>query len=242
MVGGRALGFEVLGLDRGVLMMIDRETESRWTHFEGKAVSGPLAGTRLPLIPLEQMTWGEWMQSHPDTLVLDEHTGFEGRYREVRPGFQTGFTGAFTDDRLPPNSIVVGVEANGSYKAYPTDLILARGGVVDDAVGAMPIVVTFDKAARGGLAYSRVVEDRVLSFEPASAAPPLMRDAETGSLWDFRGVAVSGPLTGRSLEWVPSFVTQWYGWWIYHPDTEVLGAAEEWAGVEAPEVPRRRPR
>lgn len=81
---------------------------------------------------------------------------------------------------------MVGIEANGSHNAYPTDLILASEGVVDDAVGAMPIVVTFDKAARGGLTYSRAVEDRVFSFEPASAAPPLMRGAETGSLWDFR--------------------------------------------------------
>ena len=147
MVDGKALGFEVLGLKDGVFLMSDRETDSVWTHFEGKALEGRLAGTQMPLIPLQQMEWGEWKERRPDTLVLAENTGFENRYREVRPGFATGFTGAFVDERLPPNAIVIGVRAGDQDRAYPVDLITARSGMVNDELAGMPIVVTYDAAA-----------------------------------------------------------------------------------------------
>ena len=48
-------------------------------------------------------------------------------------------------------------------------------------------------------------------------------------------------MSGRSLEWMASFITQWYGWSIYHPESTIMGTPEEWARVEAPETrgPRR---
>ena len=44
------------------------------------------------------------------------------------------------DPRLPENALVYGVE-NGEGKAYPLAEVRARGGVVNDAVGPLPVVI-----------------------------------------------------------------------------------------------------
>ena len=51
-----------------------------------------------------------------------------------------------------------------------------------------------------------------------------LRETETGSTWDTGGHAVDGPLTGASLKFVPSFISEWYGWSGYHPETGLYEA------------------
>ena len=43
----------------------------------------------------------------------------------------------------------------------------------------------------------------------------------TGSIWDFRGRAISGPLAGRQLRKIMVLKDYWFDWKIYHPDTAV---------------------
>ena len=63
MVDDRTLTFEVFGLLQEVLIMIDRETGTLWTHLDGKAIQGPLEGKRMTMIPAPHMTWKEWVRS-----------------------------------------------------------------------------------------------------------------------------------------------------------------------------------
>ena len=49
MLDGLLFTFEVFGLHQGVLTMIDRETGTVWTHLDGKALRGPLDGSRMGL-------------------------------------------------------------------------------------------------------------------------------------------------------------------------------------------------
>ena len=65
MIQGQALTFETFGLNKGVMTMRDRETGTVWTQLDGKAISGQLSGERLTMIPMPQMTWGEWITNHP---------------------------------------------------------------------------------------------------------------------------------------------------------------------------------
>ena len=44
----------------------------------------------------------------------------------------------------------------------------------------------------------------------------------TGTVWDRSGRAVAGPDTGAELGFVTSFVTEWYGWAAYHPNTGIF--------------------
>ena len=50
--------------------LVDAETSSTWT-FEGKAVSGPLAGRQLKKIFVLEDYWFDWRIYHPDTAVYN---------------------------------------------------------------------------------------------------------------------------------------------------------------------------
>lgn len=222
MLDGKRLTFETFGLLDDVFRMKDRETGTIWTHLDGKAIAGPLEGQRLTMIPLPQTTWGEWKTAYDDTLILSSETPFSDRYvRPVQIGVFNPREANYGDDRLPSNILVVGVEIDGVFKGYPLfDLALA-GGVVNDAVGGMPIVVVYDQIARTGLAYLRQHDGQILEFYNASDDGYEIRDRETGSLWDIHGRKKAGSGEEVRLEFVPSFITEWYGWSAYHPESQL---------------------
>jgi hypothetical protein len=51
-------------------------------------------------------------------------------------------------------------------------------------------------------------------------------DAETGSTWDFSGLATSGQLAGQKLKPVALLKDFWFDWKIYHPQTTVYSLGE----------------
>ena len=224
MVDGSALTFEVFGLLKQVLTMVDRETGSVWTHLDGNAIQGPMSGARMAMIPAPQMTWGEWRTLNPDTSVLSPDTPFADRYRPVRIGRLGGTEQLFGDDRLPPNTLVVGVEVGGQFRAYPVEELRRVGGLVNDTLSGQPILVLFDPGSEMGLAFSRLVDGQTLHFYDTSEEGLELRDGETDSEWDLLGQGGSGPLAESALEFVPSFISEWYGWSAYHPETTLFEA------------------
>ena len=206
------------------MLMVDRETGTVWTHLVGNALRGPMEGSRMRMIPVPQMGWGEWKTIHPDTLILSSDTPFQDRYRPVRIGVFRQNEAIFGDERLPANTLVVGVEAGGLFKAYPLEELEKVRGVVNDIVAGEPIVVVYDSAAQSGQAYSRVVEGQVREFYNASPTGFELRDRETDSLWDVLGQALSSVEEGTNLKFIPSFISEWYGWSGYHPETGLFEA------------------
>ncbi len=58
-------------------------------------------------------------------------------------------------------------------------------------------------------------------------------DHETGSVWSQPlGEAILGPLTGQTLELLPSTLTRWGDWKAAHPDTLALDVASNNRGFE----------
>ena len=55
--------------DQTIPDIIDAETGSRWSLFNGTAIAGPLAGTNLERIPSTTSFWFGWKDFHPDTYV-----------------------------------------------------------------------------------------------------------------------------------------------------------------------------
>ena len=208
----------------GVFRMRDRETGTIWTHLDGKAIAGPLEGRRLEMIPIPQTTWGQWKADFADTLVLSPDTPFQDRYvRPVQIGVFNPNEAIYGDDRLPSNTLVVGVEVDGVFKGYPISELELAGGVVNDTLASHPIVVVYDPAARTGVAYLRELDGQTLEFYNVSEDGDgyELRDRATGSLWDVHGRAVVGAYGETRLEFVPSFISEWYGWSAYHPETQL---------------------
>jgi hypothetical protein len=63
-VEGLLLTFEQAGGDESIL--IDRETGSRWNPLNGRAVSGPLRGTRLPAVVSTTAFAFGWSDYYPE--------------------------------------------------------------------------------------------------------------------------------------------------------------------------------
>lgn len=226
--GSRELTFGVSGLlIRNALVMYDRETDTLWSQFLGRAVRGPLTGT--PLIPsgVTLTTWETWRDAHPDTRVLDQGGVWRDPYTFYYGDGSAGILGETnSDDRLERKEFVLGIQRDGGFaKAYPFRH-LAGTPVVNDEAPGLPVVVAFDAERGIGQIFSRSVGERVLTFEqgvPIEGDGLLLRDVETGTLWSpVTGEALSGPLAGSRLELVPSFVVFWFAWTDFHPDTELF--------------------
>ncbi len=206
----------------GVFRMRDRETGTIWTHLDGKAIAGPLEGQRLNMIPIPQTTLGQWKADYAETLVLSPDTPFQDRYvRPVRIGVFNPNEAVYGDDRLPSNALVVGVEVQGVFKGYPIDEIRSAGGVVNDTIAGRPVVVVYDSQTQTGVAYLREIDSQTLEFYNVAEGVFQFRDRETDSLWDVHGRPVEGVYGVARLEFVPSFISEWYGWSAYHPETEL---------------------
>jgi len=122
-VDGKRRLFNVFGLFRGVMAMIDPSTETVWSHLAGEALLGPDKGKTLPALPVVNTTWGEWKRLHPDTTT----PVWDARYRRyysqkvisgqdyLPPTFCPTLSG-LRDDRLAPNALVLAVRVEGQAR------------------------------------------------------------------------------------------------------------------------------
>ena len=125
--------------------MFDDETGSVWSHLDGRALTGPLAGEQLRVLPLQSTTWSAWLAEHPDSSTPDlqdtalawvagyeEATGrpFEDRLALGSDELGSSFRDSLDeiDPRLPANQLVIGALAGlltlvkGLPMAYNRDL------------------------------------------------------------------------------------------------------------------------
>jgi hypothetical protein len=152
-LAGQTLSFIVSGaLYRNSLIMLDRETGTRWSHLLGAAVVGPLKGEELRMIPHTFTTWGKWRRAHPHGLVLSPalapYDSYEGYYESS----QTGIIGRRREDpRLEPKDVVLGV-MSPSAKAYALR-DLERLGRIRDELAGQAVEVVYDPGSRTAEAF-----------------------------------------------------------------------------------------
>lgn len=203
--------------------MVEDHTSSVWSHLDGSALAGELAGSQLQILPLQTTTWGAWLAEHPASTTVSMDTG-HSYSQQVTLG-RAGLRGVFVDTldeidpRLPESEIVIGVLAGGAAVAFPVNA--APGGApMQQVVGDVPVVILEDAAGVPALAYHALLTDgRILQFERRGGA---VYDTHTGSRWNSSGLAVEGELAGVQLAFVTSFFTEWYGWAAFHPETAIF--------------------
>jgi len=155
-VDGRVLTFKTSGLllDANKLM-VDDETGSLWRQATGEAVSGPLRGTRLDLLPVRAVALGELegdavrsVVDLPEPFILDRETGTLTSYpytnTEPLPDYVAGgrlwFPVAGVGGAEDPLADVVTVEVEGVALAVDVDA-LEPGGRVDLDLGVARVRV-----------------------------------------------------------------------------------------------------
>jgi hypothetical protein len=154
---GTTLDFGTTGnLRNADLVMYDRQTESWWQQFGGRALVGKLAGAELEQVPARIVAWDELQREYPDAKVLSRETGYDRSYGEnPYTGYDDLDNSPFIpvtnsdDDRLPPKERVVFIERSGEAVAVPYE-VLRRRKVVRVEVAGRRLVVRW----RAGVASS----------------------------------------------------------------------------------------
>jgi hypothetical protein len=148
-VEGRILTFGVSGLVyNSNFLLYDRETESLWLQFTGKAIAGPMAGKKLERLPIRQELLGTWLSRQPLSEVLSRPrpTKIDYRYsRYTRYMIQDKiiFQVKARDDRFHAKELVLGVVVDGRPRAYLGSLVTEAGGRVEDEFGGRKVALVY---------------------------------------------------------------------------------------------------
>jgi hypothetical protein len=136
---------------------------------------------------------------------------------------------------LVPKDKVIGVVVNGAPRAYPLR-VLVWHEVVNDTVGGIPIVVTYNPLSFGIAVFGRRVAGRTLEFGFSGLlyqSNLLMYDRAgthpAESLWSqLQARAIAGPAaeSSRTLDLVPFALSRWEDWQAAWLDTTILAPVD----------------
>jgi hypothetical protein len=224
---GARFNFRYVGQYNGTILIADKEGNDFWVPFTGEALTGPYQGTSLKAFPLYQSTWAQWLEQHPESLVLYGTANLrQGHGSEFFPGCSRvgeGFLSTLLqplDDRLPHNTLILGVSNADHYRAYPVSELDQAGSVLNDRLGESDIVIFHEPETLLGMTFSRQSGEQSLVFKQSDSGE--ITDTNTGSLWNMAGEAYEGPLKGKKLSFIRSLIEEWYIWAATHPETEIF--------------------
>ena len=242
--GDRLLDFGTTGnLRKSDLVMWDRQTESWWQQFTGRAIVGEMAGTVLTRLPASIVAYEDFHRAYPEAQVLSRLTGHNRPYgSNPYRGYDSIEDRPFlffdpVDERLPPMERVLNVSVGDRHKLYPFSA-LSQSPVVNDEVAGVPVVVLSRDGTLSVLDESRIADSRTVPSATAyarrsrgrdlhfEAAGGRIVDRETGSTWDLFGTATQGPLQGSRLENVDSGVHFAFAWLAFNPASEIWRAPD----------------
>ena len=132
------------------VLLYDRQTGSLWSQIKQSAITGTMKGTRLDAFPMAHTTWRDWLARFPDTEVLSDKTGFRRNYKvSPYPNYARDralyFPVAEENSRYRRKSLVMGLEIDGHFQAYPfSELNKSPNEFVDEFQG-QTFEVHYDK-------------------------------------------------------------------------------------------------
>ena len=212
-IDDRTLELGAVGLEKGLFLLYDRQTGSRWNQIVGRATQGPLEGSRLRKRPSTLTTWGRWRALHPETTVFSDPELIRKRRFTEESVSRVTLSGG---GPVVSEDLVVGIEGPSSARAYLMRR-LASGSVANDTIDDEPIAVFLVEDGVTPRVFGRSTATQTLTFELAGDH---LRDEETGTRWDpMSGRALAGPLEGAQLEARVFTQALWYAWRSVRPDT-----------------------
>lgn len=150
LVKGQRLHFDVLGVYRRNMLMMDRETGTVWQQGTGEAIFGTLKGSQLEILPYQQTTLQQWLTEYPGSFIAQESTGVkDGIFSKERLMKMMKVTetlvapGRTNLEGLPLRETIFGIELNKYSKAYPITE-LKKKSEFSDRVGNTELSVKYD--------------------------------------------------------------------------------------------------
>lgn len=227
---GRLLHFFLCGINNQNFIMQDRETGSWWQQISGKAIQGPMKGKQLKLVDHSELTFATWRLEARNGRVLKpvEKIKAANDYASADWESKIGRMPVVIDPAGPSEviarTLIIGITVGNVAKAYPFDVLKKQNPIVD-SINNEPIVLILHSDGKSVRAFSRRIEAENYDFYAAvdSSGIELM-DSQTGSHWNFSGLAISGPLQGKQLRQIYSLKDYWFDWKNYHPQTLIYNS------------------
>ena len=238
-VEGKKYTFGVSGMLRhSNMVMYDRQSQSLWQQVTAEALVGDMVGFKLSPIPAQIISFEQFVSAYKNGIILSRQTGYKRDYGKnpyigyddirSKPFLYTGKK----DKRLRPMEKVVVIEINNISRAYPYS-ITRKKRVINDQLGGEPIVIFHSKGAVSALdkqqislsredgstgVFNRKLDGQVLTF---STTDTTFVDAQTASVWDITGKAISGPLKNKKLSPVVHGDYFAFVWLVFKPETQI---------------------
>lgn len=226
------LRFHLAGINNQNFLMRDEQTGTYWQQITGLAVSGPLKGRRLTLVAADELTFATWKSEQPDGTVLNDVPAYVSEY--AAKDWDVDMAKArtvisYAQPGIKARDLMLGVHNSEAARAFLYNSLL-KEKLIQDRIGSQSILLVL---GADNLSV-RAFEQRL----PGVAASPqfyrvpnlkdgaLLIDAQTGSEWNFRGCAVTGPLQGTCLKPVNVIKDYWFDWRNYNPSTSVFGLSK----------------
>ncbi len=200
--------------------MRDAETGSWWQQISGEAIQGKLKGQKLVAVDFDEVTFAIWKRENPNGRVLrPEKDKAESADWESQVAKMPVRINAKVEEDFEPRTLIVGLKINNQAKGYPFSALEKQSPIID-TIGGTNIVVLLAEDKKSVRAFERTVDGRKLEFLRKPDTNELV-DAETGSVWDFSGKAISGELKDKQLKKLTVIKDYWFNWKTYNPQTLV---------------------
>lgn len=223
------------------LVFYDRATDTEWSQMANVAVRGDQLGTKINYSESVETTWEAWKKLHPNTVVLSEDTGVVRDYARFPYGnyrsdgsifFPTTYNSAVTPYNLyHEKALTQIVDIAGKTLLLPHEELNKIGALNHDFNGEDLFTAYYGNDALA-ITYSSNVNGEKLTFSPfediSNALPsdltlgmPIFID-NNDTIWNFNGLAISGPLVGEQLRSIPTYNAYWFAASTFFYDSTIL--------------------
>jgi len=225
-------------LFNGNLVTLDRKSsqQDRELQMFVQLYAGGINGTCGDADPMAvTMNYGLFKRLYPQGKVLSMDTGsppnplrgdggydlFEHPYRFYWRNEDIWFPLERVDPRLPKMQHVLGVIGETENRAYT---VKSGNYALNDTLDGLPVAIFNDRSFASTLAFEAMHDGQPLTFTLEGRERNgvlVFKDAQTGTYWNFEGIAVDGPLTGERLPRLMGFRVFWFAWYALFPDAEL---------------------
>ncbi|MBI4584481.1 MAG: DUF3179 domain-containing protein [Planctomycetes bacterium] len=221
-----SLDFKFHGWRNGAMVMRHKDG-TLYSCLSGAAFEGPGKGNKLKPVPSIGTSWGYWFRAYPHAVtyhLFDKYQLAEFSPERTRgPSLQS--RGSFSPEQ-PAEEWILGLDLGEEARAYRLADLRRSGGVARDRSGGREVAVLWYAPTQTAAAYAPRTDGEgsaavTLDYDGRDPIAPF-RDRETGSWWGIEGRARWGPLTGKTLEWLPGVQCRWFAWSAEFPQTRVV--------------------